>query len=74
MALTDVAVLRAEAGVFGSVASDPTVSWLVDTVAADADRALKAINGARAVARATVRAAWRASMQRTTTRAVTARW
>ena len=55
--LADVAVLRAEPGVFGLVASDPTVSRLVDTLAADADRALKAIDAARAAARARVWAA-----------------
>ena len=55
--LADVAVLRAEPAVFGAVASDPTVSRLVDTLAADADRGLKAIDTARAVARARVWAA-----------------
>ncbi len=52
--LADVAVLRDQPGVFGSVASDPTVSRLVDTLAADADRALAAIDAARAAARARV--------------------
>jgi len=52
--LADVAVLRAEPGVFGPVASDPTVSRLVDTLAADADRALKAIDAARSAARVRV--------------------
>jgi len=55
--LADVAVLRAEPALFGPVASDPTVSRLVDTLAADADRALKAIDAARAAARARVWAA-----------------
>ncbi|MDQ2836826.1 MAG: IS1380 family transposase [Actinomycetota bacterium] len=55
--LADVAVLRAEPSVFGAVASDPTVSRLVDTLAADPDRALKAIDSARAAARAQVWAA-----------------
>ena len=55
--LADVAVLRAEPAVFGAVASDPTVSRLVDTLAADADRVLKAIDTARAAARARVWAA-----------------
>ncbi len=55
--LADVAVLRAELGLFGPVASDPTVSRLVDALAADADRALKAIDAARAAARARVWAA-----------------
>ena len=54
--LADVALLREQPGVFGPVASDPTVSRTIDTLAADAMRALKAINGARAVARAH---AWR---------------
>jgi hypothetical protein len=56
--LADIALLRAEPGVFGAVASDPTVSRTVDALAADAPRALKAINGARAAARSTV---WRAA-------------
>ena len=53
--LADIAVLREEPGVFGSVASDPTVSRLLSTLAADAPAALAAINTARAGAR---RAAW----------------
>ncbi len=52
--LADVAVLRAEPGVFGPVASDPTVSRTIDALAADAPAALTAIDGARAQARATV--------------------
>ena len=50
--LADVAVLRAEPGVYGRVASDPTVSRTIDALAADAPRALAAINTARAAARA----------------------
>ncbi len=50
--LADLAVLRAEPGVYGTVASDPTVSRLIDTLAADAPRALAAIAAARAQARA----------------------
>ncbi len=50
--LADVAVLRAEPGVYGRVTSDPTVSRLVDALAADARRALAAINTARAAAAA----------------------
>jgi hypothetical protein len=50
--LADVAVLRAQPGVFGPVASDPTVSRTIDRFAADADRVLAAINTARAAARA----------------------
>ncbi len=52
--LADVAVLRAAPGVFGSVASDSTVSRTVDALAADARRALAAIHTARAAARARV--------------------
>jgi hypothetical protein len=53
--LADIAQLRAHPQVFGPVASDPTVSRLVDTLAADAPAALAAINTARAAAR---RSAW----------------
>jgi hypothetical protein len=49
--LADVAQLRAHPQVFGPVASDPTVSRLVDALAADAPAALAAINAARAAAR-----------------------
>ncbi len=52
--LADVAVLRSEPGVYGRVASDPTVSRTIDALAADAPRALAAINAARAAARAAV--------------------
>ena len=52
--LSDVAVLRAEPGVFGPVASDPTVSRTVGALAADAPGALTAINTARAQARVRV--------------------
>jgi len=54
--LADVALLREEPGVFGSVASDPTVSRLFITLGADAPAALAAINTARAGAR---KIAWR---------------
>jgi Transposase DDE domain group 1 len=54
--LADVGLLRAEPAVFGPVASDPTVSRTVDALAADAPAALKAIDAARAAARAR---AWR---------------
>lgn len=54
--LADVSVLRASPQVFGPVASDPTVSRLIATLAADADTALAAIDRARAQARRTV---WR---------------
>ena len=49
--LADIAVLRAEPGVFGQVASDPTVSRTIDRLADDPDAALRAINTARAAAR-----------------------
>ena len=52
--LADIAVLRGEPGVFGAVASDPTVSRTIDALAADAVRVLKAIDTARAAARARV--------------------
>jgi Transposase DDE domain group 1 len=54
--LADIAVLRAEPGVFGLVASDPTVSRTVDRLATDPAAALRALHTARATARA---AAWR---------------
>jgi len=54
--LADIALLRAEPGVYGRVASDPTVSRTLDRLAADPVRALRAIEDARATARA---AAWR---------------
>jgi hypothetical protein len=49
--LADVAMLRAEPGLFGPVASDPVVSRLIARLAGDAPRALKAIRAARAAAR-----------------------
>lgn len=49
--LSDVAVLRAEPQVFGPVASDPTFSRLVETLAAAGPRALTAIRHARAEVR-----------------------
>lgn len=52
--LADIALLRAEPAVYGPVASDPTVSRTIDALAADAPRALAAINAARAAARARV--------------------
>ena len=52
--LADIALLRAEPGVYGRVASDPTVSRTLDALAADAPAALKAIDTARAAARARV--------------------
>jgi hypothetical protein len=44
--LADIAQLRAEPAVFGHVASDPTVSRLIDTLAADATTALNLIDTA----------------------------
>ncbi|MFE5109460.1 IS1380 family transposase [Streptomyces sp. NPDC056663] len=49
--LADVAMLRAEPAVFGPVASDPTVSRLIETLAASGDTALRAVRSARAEAR-----------------------
>jgi hypothetical protein len=49
--LSDVAVLRAEPQVFGPVASDPTVSRLVEALATAGPRALTAIRRARAEVR-----------------------
>jgi hypothetical protein len=49
--LADVAVLRAEPQVFGLVASDPTFSRLIDTLAGAGPKALAAIRGARAQVR-----------------------
>jgi hypothetical protein len=49
--LADIAVLRAQPQLAGPVASDPVVSRLITTLAADAPRALRAIRRARAAAR-----------------------
>ncbi|WP_425581422.1 IS1380 family transposase, partial [Streptomyces sodiiphilus] len=49
--LSDVAMLRSEPEVFGPVASDPTVSRLVNALAQHGDRAVAAIRAARAAAR-----------------------
>jgi Transposase DDE domain group 1 len=54
--LADLAVLRAEPGVYGRVASDPTVSRAITALASDVPAALKAIDTARAAAR---EQAWR---------------
>ena len=58
--LADAALLRSESAVYGQVASDPTISRLISTLASDAPHALKAINTARAEARARV---WRLAGQ-----------
>lgn len=52
--LADIGLLRAEPGVFGAVASDPTVSRTIDALAADAPAALTAIDTARVKARTVV--------------------
>jgi hypothetical protein len=49
--LADIAVLREQPELAGPVASDPVVSRLISTLAADLPRALKAIRAARAQAR-----------------------
>ena len=41
--LADIALLRAELGLYGPVASDPTVSRTVDRLAEDAPQVLRAI-------------------------------
>jgi hypothetical protein len=52
--LADVAVLRAQPELFGAVASDPSISRLVDALGDDSAAAIAAIRGARAAARAKV--------------------
>lgn len=49
--LADIATLRAEPAVFGPVASAPTVSRLIDTLAASGEKALAAIRTARSEVR-----------------------
>lgn len=49
--LADVAMLRCGPAVFGPVASDPTVSRLIDALAASGEKALQAIRSARAEVR-----------------------
>lgn len=58
--LADVGVLRAEPAVFGQVASDPTVSRLIERLAAAGPKALAAIRTARAEVRDRV---WRLAGQ-----------
>nr|WP_051191987.1 IS1380 family transposase [Microbacterium luticocti] len=50
-ALSDIATVRTEPGVYGLVASDPTVSRTITALAADPVRALAAIDSARRAAR-----------------------
>ena len=49
--LADISMVRGRPDVFGLVASDPTVSRLIATLAADPERAVNAIRAARATAR-----------------------
>ncbi|GAA2909597.1 hypothetical protein GCM10010517_76040 [Streptosporangium fragile] len=49
--LADIALLRAQPDLFGPVASGPTVSRLIDRLARDEAKALKALRAARAQAR-----------------------
>src|SRR5664279_5068588 len=49
--LADIGQVRSMPAVFGPVASDPTVSRLIDRLAVDVDRAERAINAARAQTR-----------------------
>jgi len=59
--LADVGMLRAEPAVFGAVASDPTVSRLIDSLAASGERALRAIRSARVEVRSRHRPGRRSS-------------
>jgi len=52
--LADAAVVRAQPELFGTVASDPTISRLIETLGDDAAAVITAIRTARAAARATV--------------------
>lgn len=52
--LADVGMLRAEPSVFGPVASDPTVSRLVDALATSGPKALTALRAARSEVRTRV--------------------
>jgi Transposase DDE domain group 1 len=52
--LADAALVRAQSELFGTVASDPTISRLIDTLGADSTAAITAIRQARAAARARV--------------------
>lgn len=45
--LADIALLRAEPAVFGPVASNPTVSRLIDILATSGEEALTAVRNAR---------------------------
>ena len=52
--LADIGVVRAQPELFGQVASDPTVSRLIDALAEQPAEAIAAIRAARAMARAAV--------------------
>ena len=52
--LADAAVVRAQSELFGAVASDPTISRLIEALSDDSAAAIAAIRQARAAARATV--------------------
>lgn len=52
--LADIATLRSEPDVFGPVASDSTVSRLIDTLAASGEKALQVIHRARAEVRSRI--------------------
>ena len=52
--LADAAVVRAQPELFGTVASDPTISRLIDALGDDSAAVIAAIRGARAAARSTV--------------------
>jgi len=56
--LADAALLRAQSELFGAVASDPTISRLIDALGADPGAAIAAIRRARAAAREVV---WQSS-------------
>jgi hypothetical protein len=65
----DLALLRGEPGVFGVVASDPTVSRMITALATDAPEVLTAIASARATARSV---AWRGAGDQAPDHAITA--
>jgi hypothetical protein len=52
--LADAALVRAQPELFGTVASEPTISRLIDTVGEDSAAVITAIRSARAAARAKV--------------------
>lgn len=52
--LADVSLVRAQPELFGPVASDPTISRLLEHLGGDPEAAVEAVRGARATARAKV--------------------